>query len=489
MGSPHRTSSTDLWTLHKHDARELNALLGRYEPRAEFVTATITSPPYGALKDYGAAAQIGFGQPYDEYLRDMETVFRQVYERTTADGSLWLIADTYVADGPAPRPLRPVPFDLAKAAEAAGFTFRDVIIWQKDRTLPWSNGTRLRNAFEYVLLLTKGPEPKYRLDRLREHSNLKEWWVRFPERYSPKGKAPSNVWNIPIPLQGSWGSGELDHSCPLPAELVRRLVLLSTDPDDVVLDPFAGSGVVLAVAERFGRRAIGTELVRRHVEQYERVIRPEILAGDADNATNGDDNGGGPRASAELLVKLRMLKLPVVLLRSAAKLPRRIAWPLAVLVLPERQRGKGSYGAARVCFVVTTASKAERCRARRALEELAERPPASKFGIETEIEVIGEAELPRRLAGRRIYAYRSGATSRALGPLPHREAADLLEGASDDSFPPLLSPLFVDVAPRPEAAIRTDAHADEKGVQSNDANSPSGSISTGSSTAPSRQSR
>jgi DNA modification methylase len=452
MRSPGAKSSTDLWTLHKHDARELNALLRRHASRTEFVTATITSPPYGGLKDYGAAGQIGFGQSYEDYLRDMETVFRQVHEHTTADGSLWLIADTYVADGgTAPRPLMPVPFDLAKAAEAAGFTLRDVIIWQKDRTLPWSNGTRLRNAFEYVLLLTKGPEPKYRLDRLREHSSLKEWWVRFPERYSPKGKAPSNVWSIPIPLQGSWGNGELDHSCPLPAELVRRLVLLSSDPGDVVLDPFAGSGVVLAVAEHLERQALGCEIVERHVEEFERMIRPEILARDNGSEENG--NGSGNGASAELLIKLRMLKLPVVLLRAAAKLPRPISWPLAVVVLPKPSAGGESYGAARLCFCLTTKSAAEQRRARRALQELAARSPASKFGIEAEIEVIGEAELPRVMSGRRIYAYRNGATSRAQGPFPHRELADELAAAGEKAIPPVLSPLFVDVTPRPEEAI------------------------------------
>jgi DNA modification methylase len=134
----------------------------------------------------------------------MGEIFAPLHEHTRDDGSLWLIADTYMAQGEAPRRLLPVPFDLSRTAEEAGWTLRDVVIWRKDRALPWSNGTRLRNAFEYILLLVKGPTPKYYLDRPREHDDLREWWVRFPERYNPQGKAPANVWDLPIPRQGSW---------------------------------------------------------------------------------------------------------------------------------------------------------------------------------------------------------------------------------------------------------------------------------------------
>jgi DNA modification methylase len=449
MGSPRSKSLTDLWTLHKHDARELNALLGRHESRGELVTATITSPPYGALKDYGVAEQIGFGQSYEDYLRDMEIVFRQVYEHTTADGSLWLIADTYVADGTAPRPLMPVPFDLAKAAEAAGFTFRDVIIWQKDRTLPWSNGTRLRNAFEYVLLLTKGPEPKYRLDRLREHSDLKEWWVRFPERYSPKGKAPSNVWSIPIPVQGSWGNGELDHSCPLPAELVRRLVLLSTDPGDVVLDPFAGSGVVLAVAERLDRRALGCEIVERHVEEYERIVKPEIQA----LTPNGSLNGRLDSKQAQLIVNLRILKFARVVMQAVAK-RRDVQWPSAAVALRGPKGSNGNLAKPRIVFFVE-GTKDQREAYLRRVKEAADEPPASKFGLDAHFEVGSTkgSKLGSLIRGRRIHLYRNGRTTRAVRAVPHGEIRNEIEDAVKDSVPPILSDIWVDVAPRPDASV------------------------------------
>jgi DNA modification methylase len=447
--------ATGFWTLHRCDARNLAGLFENFPQDHPLITATITSPPYGALKDYGHPEQIGFGQHYGQYLEDMRNVFAQVYRRTTEDGSLWLIADTYVEDGPAPTRLLPVPFDLASAAESAGFTLRDVIIWHKDRTLPWSNGTRLRNTFEYVLLLVKGGHPKYRLDRLREHADLKEWWVRFPERYNPNGKAPSNVWHIPIPKQGAWGDGEVAHACPLPPELVRRLILLSSDEGDVVLDPFAGSGVVVAEAERLGRRGIGTELVEQYVDEFHRIIRPEILARQGEARTNGKP----PITTAEQLVALRMLKLPVVLMRGAAKQRGQVAWPLGALVLPVKQKlAANRHGAITLIFIVEGTS-AQRRSYERSVKPLIAKPPASKFGLDCDLKVVSPEELATLVAGRRIYLYKNGSTSRAAEAVPHRLLLPKLDEARTQSVPPILSSIHIDVAPRPEAALLDDGQA------------------------------
>ena len=445
--------AADFWTLHKHDARDLEGLFA-LNSNGHFpqVTATITSPPYGALKDYGADGQIGFGQSYEGYLEDMESVFRQIHHRTTKDGSLWLIADTYVADGDAPRRLMPVPFDLADAAQAVGFTLRDVIIWQKDRTLPWSNGTRLRNSFEYVLLLVKGPRPKYHLDRLREHSDLKEWWVRFPERYSPKGKAPSNVWNIPIPVQGSWGSGELEHSCPLPPELVRRLMILSTDPGDVVLDPFAGSGVVPAVAERLGRRGLGCEIVERHADEYERIVKPEILR----LTENGSTNGRVDSEQAQLIIDLRILKFARVIMQSVAK-RRELLWPAAAVVL-RGPRNKDGSAKPRIVFLAH-GDKDSRITYERRVREAATERPASKFGLEPELYVasVRGRKLNELARGRKIYLYLNGRTTRTARVVPHGDLQNEISAAAGDSVPPILSDIGVDVAPRPDASVLESA--------------------------------
>jgi hypothetical protein len=288
------------------------------------------------------------------------------------------------------------------------------------------------------------------LDRLRDHADIKPWWVRFPERYNPSGKAPPNVWDIPIPKQGAWSDGEIAHACPLPAELVRRLILLSSDPGDVVLDPFGGSGVVVAEAERLGRRGLGTELVSDYVEEFRRIIRPEILA----RTEEASKNGRVTPSSADELIKLRMLKLPVVLMRGAAKQRGQVAWPLATLVIPVRRKlDAGRYGAAKLAFIVE-GSKTQQKAYKRTIDSLLGKAPASKFGIDCEISVASPDDLATLVAGRKIYFYKNGATSRAAESLAHSELLETLDDARAQSIPPVLSSIHVDVAPRPEAALQ-----------------------------------
>lgn len=446
--TPNSTAaSANPWTLYRWDARELSALLDR-RGRRPLLSTTITSPPYGGLKDYGHPDQIGFGQAYEHYLAEMRSVFHQLHEHTRADGSLWLIADTYVAPRGKPPRLTPVPFDLSRLAEEAGWTLRDVIIWRKDRTLPWSNGTRLRNTFEYVLFLARGPKTKYRLDRLREHGDHREWWIRFPERYHPDGKAPTNVWDIPIPRQGNWGPGEIAHTCPLPPELVRRLVLLSTDPGDVVFDPFAGSGVVLAQAHSLDRHALGCELVGEHIEAYERIVKPAV------ERLNGctAHSGPGRRESTprQTIFDLRTLKLVRVLMQQVAKRRLEIAWPAAALVL--RGSRRASRPRPHIVFILDAGADL-RHRYRDCARELAGIAPASKFGLEPSIEVAHSRRLRNLVRGHRIYLYRFGKTARASAPVRHSELAETIGATAADSIPPIFSNIHLDIPPHSDSSV------------------------------------
>jgi hypothetical protein len=228
--------------------------------------------------------------------------------------------------------------------------------------------------------------------------------------------------------------------------------LLSSDEGDLVFDPFAGSGVVVAEAERLGRLGLGTELVKRHVDEFSRIIRPEIL----NRGSDSNGSGNGSAANADLIIKLRMLKLPVVLMRRAARRREEISWPLGVVVLPRRERRtNGSHATTKMAFIVRNATAAQRKRYAEALREAAGRAPASKFGVDTEIEVVTPPLLASLVAGRKIFAYRNGKTSRASEPIPHKELEAFLVSAEDDATPPVLSSVFVDVAPRPEVDLTT----------------------------------
>jgi len=367
------------------DARAIPDLL----PPGQTIDTTITSPPYGPTIDYGDPHQIGYGQSYDRYLSDMEGVFRAVFERTRSTGSLWLVVDTFKARaGRGLGRLVLLPFDLSQLAERAGWVLQDVIIWEKDHTLPWSGRGRLRNTFEYVLFFVKGSSFKYELDRLRDPGDVQGWWRRYPERYSPSGAAPTNIWSFPIPRQGSWGNGSIEHRCPLPDGLVRRMVELTTDPGDVVFDPFAGVGTVPAVAEALGRRGAGIELLDRHVEQYYASVLPEVTERIAPaNTTQAD----GPLRFAEDIANLRHAKFARELFqRVRMEGIRAVGLAANASVRLPTRANPASVGEQNVALFVEPNQDPDE--AMRVARSLVRRRPLSKFGIAASIAIRDQTD-------------------------------------------------------------------------------------------------
>lgn len=436
------------FALHQGDARNLDVLLARHsDPRQPLLTCTVTSPPYADVKDYGHHKQIGRGQLDDEYRLDLRRVFRTLHEHTRPDGSLWLIVDSLRSKAPRGEPwrLRMLPFELAAEAETAGWILRDVIVWHKDKTLPWSSRGRLRNEFEHVLYFVRSADYKHHVDRLREPLVLEEWWVRYPERYNPLGKAPSNVWYVPIPVQGSWANTSIQHACPLPPNLVERMLLLSTDEDDVVIDPFAGSGVVLAEAERLGRRALGVELVEEHIATFHAVVRPEILQ------RRGTDELLTRLADSERLrkriIELRVLKHPKVLINQAMTSCPGIVPEAAIVASPLRQTRDGRTKSRVQFFVAGT--DADRQRYLDAVTLAASHRPASKFGIDATVEVVDPSALARRMAGQTLHAYIGGRMHDAAGPCRYADVAAYAARRTRIKLPLILSSIEVHETPRP----------------------------------------
>lgn len=234
------------------------------------ISTTITSPPYFDMKDYGSENQVGYGQKYEEYLEDLKTIFSGVFELTKEDGSLWIVIDTFKRNGQ----VVTLPFDLSNKLKEIGWLLQDVIIWKKDKTVPWSNNGFMQRKFEYVLFFTKSDKFISNKDRVRVHdkSKLKKWWVKYPERYNPKGKALDEVWEFPIPVQGSWGKKYVRHFCPLPESLVATMINISTNENDIILDPFAGSGAVLSQSAYMKRNYIGFELNKSYIDLFNEYL-------------------------------------------------------------------------------------------------------------------------------------------------------------------------------------------------------------------------
>lgn len=184
---------------------------------------------------------------------------------------MWLVMDTIKREGVT----CPLPFDINKKLidlnNGNTWILRDVIIWNKYKNLPWHAKGRFKNQFEYILFFSKTANYKYYLDKVREITDYKNWWLTYPERYNSKGKPPSNLWEFTIPIRG-WGNGYQKHLCPFPFPLIERILSISSDENDIIFDPFAGSGSVIAMAQRMNRRAIGFDVNQKYKDQFEKEV-------------------------------------------------------------------------------------------------------------------------------------------------------------------------------------------------------------------------
>ena len=259
--------------VYNGDSRCLLEIL----PEGVQVQTTITSPPYFDMKDYGVEGQVGFGQKYEEYLEDLKEIFAQIYTVTKDDGTLWIVIDTFKRD----HAVVTLPFDLVQKLNSVGWKLQEIIIWKKDKTVPWSSKGFMQRKFEYVLFFSKQNNYKTNKDQVRiyDTQQLKKWWVKYPERYNPKAKALDEIWEFPIPVQGSWGTEYIRHFCPLPKEMVATMISISTDEEDVVFDPFAGSGAVMSQSAYMKRTYLGIEINPQYINMFEAYLKSTIESG------------------------------------------------------------------------------------------------------------------------------------------------------------------------------------------------------------------
>jgi len=399
------------------------------------------------MVDYGSDGQIGRGESYEAYLQSMKTVFEATARWSLPQGVLWLIADSFVEatdEASMPSRLVPLPFELARLAEDCGWQLREVVIWRKDRSLPWTHRGRMRNAFEHILLFVKSDAYKYNVDRLRELEERKGWWVRYPERYHPLGIAPDNVWESSLPLQGTWASRHISHACPLPTDLVERMLLLTTDRGDCVFDPFAGVGTVPAVAGAMARRGYGIELN----EEYAQMLAEETVPRAIRDLNIRTVEGNG---ASQTLLKLRVLKYPRELwrqlLRNDPEVPRpAFVWVDAAIPDDIELEATKPFASVSVTLVMPPGTAPEELgRLAQKLDLVASRAPLSKYRLDVRAQPE-TSELFTLASETGLWVYRSGETWRSSGTIAPTDLAALGRDCAEDATPPIVSPLQVGVA-------------------------------------------
>ena len=168
----------------------------------------------------------------------------------------------------------PIPWMVAMALQADGWYLRSDIIWAKPNPMPESVTDRPTKAHEYLFLLSKAPRYYFDADAVREGAATSEWpgigpkhgtTDRHKSDYEPMavnaGRNLRSVWTIATePYPGA-------HFATFPRKLVEPCVKAGCPEGGTVLDPFAGSGTTLLVAQALGRRGIGIDLSPDYLRQ------------------------------------------------------------------------------------------------------------------------------------------------------------------------------------------------------------------------------
>ena len=219
------------------------------------IDLTVTSPPYDNLRKYNGIEW------------DFETTAKELYRVTKLGGVVvWIVADATVNGSETGS-----SFKQALFFKECGFNLYDTMIWEKPSPQAPTEG-RYYDVFEYMFILSKGKPKTLHLlvDRknksagsvsrketrsCREDRKYKEG-TRTVKEFSRR----FNVWTV------SRGKNKTTHPAIFPEQLAQDHILSWSNPDDVVLDPFLGSGTTAKMALLNNRNYIGFEISKEYCE-------------------------------------------------------------------------------------------------------------------------------------------------------------------------------------------------------------------------------
>ena len=151
-----------------------------------------------------------------------------------------------------------VPFRIAERASRIGYFVKSIISWCKSSSLPEPQQSRVSRNVEYVLHFAVQRMPKFYKERyLTTDSTLGGKQVAESEKLS-------DFWYLPT------SAGRDGHGAQFPLQLPGRCISISTDPGDLVLDPFAGAGTTLMAARQLKRRYLGFDMSAEYVKLAKR---------------------------------------------------------------------------------------------------------------------------------------------------------------------------------------------------------------------------
>lgn len=277
--SPNCTIVTDEWDGKPDSERPVKIIHGDVREKLSAIPddtfqTCITSPPYWGMRDYGIKDQIGAEPKVTDYISNLVAVFRDVRRTLREDGTFWLnIGNTYTSGGRAwrqadaknkgramsyrpdtPEGLKPkdligVAWMLALALQNDGWYLRSDVIWYKPNCQPESVKDRVTLSHEYVFMFSKSENYYFDQEAIKE-----------PTKDGSAYKNKRTVWSINTePFKDA-------HFAVFPTALVKPCIASTTCLDQIVLDPFFGTGTAGVVSLELQRRCMGIELKREYVD-------------------------------------------------------------------------------------------------------------------------------------------------------------------------------------------------------------------------------
>jgi site-specific DNA-methyltransferase (adenine-specific) len=228
------------------------------EPFADLIFA---DPPFNIGYKYDKYKDEVKKEKYIAWTKDWMTVCKKVLK---PHGSFYIaIGDEYAAD-----------IKLI-ATDELGLCMRNWIIWH------YSFGQQMKNKFArshtHIFYFVKGKDRnnfKFNSDAVRIISDRQK--IYRDRRANPQGKMPDDVWDEYPRICGTFEE-RTDFPCQMPESLLARIIRVSTDEGDWVLDPFSGSGTTAVAARKLNRKYTGIEISARYVKESK--IRIEKTTG------------------------------------------------------------------------------------------------------------------------------------------------------------------------------------------------------------------
>lgn len=233
----------------------------------ESIGLVVTSPPYNVGKEYEKKLDI------NSYVEQQAKIIAECVRVLSPDGSICWQVGNYVENSS----ITPLDTVLYPVFSSLGLKLRNRIVWHFEHGLHCTK--RFSGRYETINWFTKSDEYVFNLDPVRvpqKYPGKKHFKGPRAGEYSgnPLGKNPGDIWVIPNVKNNH--VEKTKHPCQFPVELVERLVLSLTNPDQWVLDPFLGTGTSIIAAIKHGRKGAGAEKFKKYINLAQSRVKQEI---------------------------------------------------------------------------------------------------------------------------------------------------------------------------------------------------------------------